>query len=183
MAPALRDQIRRAIRAERHVAPTAPADTRRGSSSVFISHSSLSKSSRGDRYQRARAGARQNTFVTRLHASAARVPVRLAQSRGALLGNRRTWRSVAMVRDRLFVPLAVEARREESQGRVEDRAKFLLQEGEQPDEKTRPAHGAFTPDPSGCCEASALARFPRCFLITVASASEGMISLDLFRWS
>lgn len=39
MVPGLQDQIRRAIRAERDVAPTAPANTRRGSFSVFISQS------------------------------------------------------------------------------------------------------------------------------------------------
>lgn len=39
MAPALQDQIRRAIRAERDAAPAAPRDTLRGSFSVFISQS------------------------------------------------------------------------------------------------------------------------------------------------
>lgn len=60
---------------------------------------------------------------------------------------------------------------------------------EHTDEKTRPragclgAGGSFTLNFAGCCEVSALACFHRCSLITVVSASEGMISLELFRWS
>lgn len=65
-----------------------------------------------------------------------------------------------------------------------------MREGEvQRDEKTRPGAGclvagaSFPSNSTGCCEASVLARFHRCLLITVVSASEGMISLELFRWS
>lgn len=68
---------------------SGPGRARRGAGCRRC-NSSPSESSRGGCYQRARAGARQNTFVARRHASAARVPVRVAQSRGALLGNRRT---------------------------------------------------------------------------------------------
>lgn len=76
-----------------------------------------------------------------------------------------------VTRDALFLPPAVEARRKESHERAEDRAKSLMHEGEvqgeEPDEKTRPA---FTPDPSGRCRAGARTfpqMFPNCCCVCI----------------
>lgn len=128
MAPALQDQIRRSIRAERDAAPTAPTDTLRGSFSVSYSQGPRAgpacpgRPAGCDRggapsgfkcvTERAGTGTERRRllpvpflsfqeFPRRwlpacsgggspehiCHASTARVPVRVAQSRGALLGN------------------------------------------------------------------------------------------------